>query len=128
TPGIAAGAWVKALTLKMLRAERLRGIAQWANPSVRVHTRMGPLRLLGRVPGAHERKSQSFVYECDVRDEARVGAAMQRQFSQSPTRRIHKDNLAALDALLGRAEAGEVVTLVPPGLDVNGDLLIHEAC
>jgi hypothetical protein len=126
-PGIQAGAWVKALTLRMLRARRLRGVAQWANPSVRVHTRLGPIRLLGTVPGAHEHSEQSFVYESDLGDEAALAEAMQRRFVVAPTRQISKDHLPALRALLGRAEAGETILLVPPGLTEAGEILIHEA-
>jgi len=126
-PGIQAGAWVKALTLSMLRARRLRGVAQWANPSVRVHTRLGPIRLLGSVPGAHEQTEWSFVYETDLGDEAALAEAMNRRVALEPTRRIPKDHLPALRALLRRAEAGETILLVPPGLTEAGEILIHEA-
>jgi hypothetical protein len=126
-PGIQAGAWVKALTLKMLGATRLRGIAQWANPSVRAHTRMGPLRLIGPVPGVHELQARSFVYESDLGDPARIRDAMGRRIELTPTRRIRRDDLPALAALLDRALAGETIHLVPPGLDASGEILIHEA-
>jgi hypothetical protein len=126
-PGIQAGAWVKVLTLSMLRARRLRGIAQWANPSVRVHTRLGPIRLLGEVPKAHEHGAQSFVYETDLGDDAALAEAMNRRLVLAPTRRIPKDHLTALHALLERAEAGETILLVPPGLTEAGEILIHEA-
>jgi hypothetical protein len=126
-PGIQAGAWVKALTLKMLGATRLRGVAQWGNPSVRVHCRLGPLRLVGPVPGAHELGARSFVYESDLGDPARIREAMKRQLELTPTRRIRCDDLPALTALLDRAAAGEMIEIVPPGLDASGEILIREA-
>lgn len=123
--GLKAGAWVKLLTLRMLRARRLRGVAQWNNPSVRVHTRLGPLRLVGRVPGEHEHVEQSFLYETDLRDEERQRAAMERQLTLSPTARVPVSDTQALLRLLGRAEAGAVLHLVPPGLEA-GHILVRE--
>lgn len=125
-PGIHAGAWIKALTLRMLRATRMRGVAQWANPSVRVHTRMGPLRVVGAVPGTHEFRAKSFVYETDLADPRRWGEAMARRLSMPPTRRVKTDDLETLGGVLHRAEAGEPVYIVPPGLDPSGQVLLHE--
>lgn len=125
-PGIHAGAWVKALTLKMLRAKSLRGIAQWSNPSLRVHTRMGPIRIVGAVPGTHEFRARSFVYESHLEDEALWGEAMARKLTPTPTQRIKSDDAPALTDLLRRAEEGETLLLVPPGLDTSGYLLVHE--
>ncbi|TQF10044.1 hypothetical protein FJV41_41480 [Myxococcus llanfairpwllgwyngyllgogerychwyrndrobwllllantysiliogogogochensis] len=124
-PGTGAGAWVKTLTLRMLRATRLRGVAQWDNPSVRVHARLGPLRLVGRVPGGHEYGERTFVYETDLSDGARVAEAMERRLSLEPTRRIAVTDLPALSALLDRAEAGEALYLVPPGVQ-DGHVLVRE--
>jgi len=126
-PGLGAGAWIKALTLRMFGARRMRGVAQWGNPSVRSHTRLGPLRLVGAVPGAHELGARSFVYESDLGDEGALAAAMERRISPAPTRRIPNDDLPALSALLARAEAGEVIHIVAPGLTETGEVLIHEA-
>jgi hypothetical protein len=124
-PGTGAAAWVKVLTLSMLRAKRLRGVAQWDNPSVRVHARLGPLRLVGRVPGGHEYGERTFVYETDVSDGARVAEAMERMSPLSPTRRVSVTDLLTLSGLLDRAEAGEVLHLVPPGQDA-GHVLVRE--
>jgi hypothetical protein len=124
-PGVQAGAWVKALTLKMLGARRMRGIAQWNNLSLRVHTRLGPLRLVGHVPGVHDYVERSFLYEMDLTDETREVAAMERRLSWQPTRRVSATDSAALGSLLRRAEAGEPLYLVPPGLE-GEELFIHE--
>lgn len=123
--GIQAGAWVKLLTLKMLRARRLRGVAQWHNPSVRVHTRLGPLRLVGSVPGDHEYVDQSFLYETDLGDEQRLLQAMERRLVLPVTKRVGATDKQALLALLRRAEAGEALYIVPPGLE-DGHVLVHE--
>jgi hypothetical protein len=125
-PAIQAGTWVKALTMKMMRLNRLRGVAQWSNPAVRVHTRMGPLRIVGPVPGTHEFRSRSFVYESDLRDETAWAEAMARKAPLTPTRKIPSADLAELGALLARAEAGERIFVVPPGLDTAGNVLIRE--
>lgn len=124
-PKILAGAWAKALTLRMLGAERLRGVAQWQNPSVRVHTRMGPLRVVSAVPGTHEFRARSFVYESDLTNEGAWRAAMSRRGSTTPNARIKATDEAALGALLADAEAGEPVFVVPPGLDASGHVLLR---
>lgn len=124
-PGTGAAPWVKALTLNMLRARRLRGVAQWDNPSVRVHARLGPLRLVGRVPGGHEYGERTFVYETDLSDSARVAEAMERRLSLEPTWRVSVTDLPTLSRLLDRAEAGEALYLVPPGQDA-GHVLVRE--
>lgn len=125
-PAIQAGAWVKTLTLRMMRLERLRGVAQWANPAVRVHTRMGPLRVVGSVPGTHEFRSRSFVYESDLSNERAWAYAMGRKPDLPPTRKVPSSDLDALGALLDRAEAGARILIVPPGLDAAGNVLVRE--
>jgi hypothetical protein len=125
-PAVQAGTWVKALTMKMMRLQRLRGVAQWANPAVRVHTRMGPLRIVGSVPGTHEFRSRSFVYESDLTDEEAWAEAMARKTQLAPSRKIAATDLTELGALLDRAEAGERILVVPPGLDTSGNVLILE--
>ncbi|MBL0699007.1 hypothetical protein [Comamonas sp. JC664] len=124
-PGTGASPWVKALTLQMLRARRLRGVAQWDNPSVRVHSRLGPMRLVGRVPGGHEYGERSFVYESELADLTRLGDAMARRLTLAPTLRVSATDLPALSDLLDRAEAGELLHLVYPGLDA-GQVLVRE--
>lgn len=124
-PGLQAGAWVKSLTLKMLRAERMRGVAQWANPSVRVHTRLGPLRVVGPVPGIHEFRERSFVYETHLRDERMWQACMARRIDIAPTEKVPAGDLERLGAVLAAAQAGELVHVVPPGLDAHGNVLLR---
>ena len=124
-PRVLAGAWVKALTLRMLGAKRLRGVAQWQNPSVRVHTRMGPIRVVSSVPGTHEFKAKSFVYESDLSDDSAWGMAMQRKVDMRIDARIAGGDHDELARVLDRAEAGEPILIVPPGLDASGRVLLR---
>lgn len=123
---IRAAGLVKALTLAMLRARRQRGIAQWNNRSVRVHTRLGPLRIEGPVPGAHDKAAESFAYSIDLTDPAAVEAAMRRPAGmpdpEAPAgaRWIPVADRRALADLLHRATAGEPVFILPPGLSADG--------
>lgn len=126
-PKILAGAWVKSLTLRMLRAARLRGVAQWQSPSIRVHTRMGPLRVVSSVPGTHEFRAKSFVYESDLTDPERWTRAMARRASLVPDDKIPATDAERLARLCERAEAGEAVFVVPPGLDAAGNVLVRFA-
>jgi hypothetical protein len=130
--GIQAAGVVKALTLFMLRARRQRGIAQWSSRSLRVHTRLGPLRLEGPVPGAHGKAGESFCYAVDLSDPSAVAASLARPAGASDpeapagARWIPADDHATLDAYLGRALKGEVVSILPPGLSADGRrVLVH---
>jgi len=124
-PKILAGAWVKALTLKMVRASRLRGVAQWASPAVRVHTRMGPLRVVSSVPGTHEFRAKSFVYESDLTDADAWTGAMARRPAGPFSEKIPASDTERLAGLCARAEAGERIFVVPPGLDAGGNVLVR---
>ena len=124
-PRIVAGAWVKALTLRMVRATELRGVAQWRSPAVRVHTRMGPLRVVSGVPGTHEFRARSFVYESDLSDPETWTRAMARKAATAPSEKIPATDSDALQALCERAEHGERIYVVPPGLDAGGNVLVR---
>jgi hypothetical protein len=128
--GIGAAGVVKAMTLAMLRAKRQRGIAQWGSPGLRVHTRLGPLRLEGPVPGPHGKAAESFAYAVDLSDPEAVTAAMSRP-SGAPdpdaaeaaalgARWLPVADQPALTALLHRAAAGEAIHILPPGLSSEG--------
>ncbi len=128
--GIGAAGVVKALTLGMLRARRQRGIAQWNNRSLRVHTRLGPLRLEGPVPGAHGRATESFVYSVDLADPEAVSTAMRRPSGAADPDAAEVEAIGArwlpvadheaLADLLRRAAAGEAIDVLPPGLSTDG--------
>jgi hypothetical protein len=124
--GIGAAGLIKALTLRMLRASEQVGIAQWGNRSVRVHTRMGALRLVGPVPGAHDKADDSFIYSVDLRDPSAIANSMARAPSatdpEAPAgaRWIHVTDRPALAELLRRAVDGEAVHILPPGLSSDG--------
>ncbi len=122
--GIGAAAIIKALTLKMLRATTQQGIAQWDNPSLRVHTRMGALRLLGPVPSAHGKAASSFLYAVDLTDEIQWHNAMTRKERASVevpegASWVPVADHAGLRELLDRATRGERIEILPPGL--SGD-------
>jgi hypothetical protein len=80
---------------------------------------------VGRVPGEHEYADRSFLYETELADEVRQVAAMERQLRLPPTLHVDVDDTAALNRLLHRAEEGEELHLVPPGVEA-GRILVHE--
>jgi hypothetical protein len=78
------------------------------------------------VPGGHEYGERTFIYETDLMDGERVAEAMERRLPPEHTRRVPVTDLPTLSALLDRAEAGEVLHLVPPGAE-GGFVLVHES-
>lgn len=135
--GIGGAALVKAMTLGMLRARVQRGITQFGNRSLRVHTRFGPVRIEGPVPAAHGLADGSFVYSVDVGDPTRLGAAMRRTPPAGPAavappptlpdgaRWISVSDQKSLADVLRRAASGEPATIMPPGLSDTGEVLVR---
>lgn len=126
---LGAAGIIKAMTLAMLRAKTQRGIAQWSNRSLRVHTRLGPLRLEGPVPAAHAKADESFVYAVDLTKREAVQVALSRPRGPDPeappgARWISVRERDTLDALLRRAAAGETVEVLPPGLSLDGERVL----
>ena len=124
--GLGAGTWAKLLTLKMVRATHLRGVTQWDNKSLRVHTRLGPLKVLGPAPGGHELGGHSFVYECDLTDDAQVAKALTRSLSPTPARAVSPEDAVALQRILQEAQRGVPHVILPPGLDEEGRVLFAQ--
>ncbi len=100
-------------------------IAQWDNASLRVHTRMGALRLARARPERARDSRGGFHYAVDLADEGRWREAMTRP------RTPPEDTLPgaawlpvadgrALRALLDRAASGERIEILPPGLSSDG--------
>ena len=65
------------------------------------------------------------LQESDLADDARWTAAMARRTTSMPATKIRATAEPELAALLERAEAGEEIYLVPPGLDASGHVLVH---
>lgn len=113
---VGLGAWAKALGATALGARAVTGVTQWGSPSLRAHTRLGPMRIVGRVPGGHDLAAETFVYETDLSDRALVAAAMERQHPMIANVRVSVDDGPALARLITRAEAGEQLWIAPPGV------------
>jgi hypothetical protein len=121
---------VKAMTLGMLRAQVQRGIAQWNNPALRVHTRLGPLRVEGPVPAAHGKAAETFVYSVDLADAAALEAAMRRPAHAGDpdppegARWIGVNDHTAIAEVFARARTGEPMHILPPGLSRDGEKVL----
>lgn len=111
--GRGAATIVKRLGVAMLGAQAQRGLTQWTSRSIRAHTRLGPLDLLGPAPAVHGAASESFVYRCNVTAP-----------DPTPTDRVSPTLGPALAA---EAAAGRRVQLVAPGLDDAGLLVVSRA-
>ncbi|NQW62078.1 MAG: NAD-dependent epimerase/dehydratase family protein [Deltaproteobacteria bacterium] len=72
--GLHLGTRSKALGLFALRAQRQVGVAQYANPSVRLHLAFGDLELLAPRAPVHSRPEETFVYTAPVPDPGRLAA------------------------------------------------------
>ncbi len=117
--GLGAGAMVKALTLKMNGASRLRGVSRWSAPAIRAHVRVGPLHLLSRTPGPHEHEASSFVYETSVANERRLLKSLRGELDLEIRERVSLDDSSALDAVLIKVAEGEKLAIVSPGVDAK---------
>lgn len=115
--GIGAGAMIKALTLKMNNASRLRGVSRWSAPAIRAHVSVGPMQLLSRTPGPHENEAISFVYETSVANEHRLRESLRGEHKVEILDRVSLDDQGALDSIMKRVADGEKLAIVSPGVD-----------
>lgn len=72
--GARLGLRSKALGLFALGASRQVGVAQYTNPSVRLHLAFGDLELLAARAPVHSRPNETFVYKAAVPDAGRLAA------------------------------------------------------
>lgn len=118
--GIGAGGMIKALTLKMNNASRLRGVSSWSAPAIRAHVSVGPLQLLSRTPGPHEHQATSFVYETSVANELRLRQSLRGEHKVAICDRVELGDQASLDRVIHRVAEGEQLAIVSPGVDEQG--------
>lgn len=110
--GIGAAYAAKRLGLASLRARAQRGITQWDSRSLRTHTRLGPLRIVGPAPALHGESARSFVYEVEL------GAV-----SPPASHTIHPSEGPSVAALA----TGVPTYIVAPGLDAAGRVCLAQA-
>ena len=124
--GVHLGTRSKALGLFALRARRQVGVAQYANPSVRLHLAFGDLELLAPRAPVHSRPEETFVYTAPVPDPGRLaamvgGRALERK-DRAPRAATHafdprrKEEVDAFVARAGR------FAIVGTGLVEDGEL------
>ncbi|AKT39566.1 hypothetical protein [Chondromyces crocatus] len=103
------GRLTKAVALKVFNARRQIGVTQWNSRALRLHARMGPLRLLTAWTPAHTYPA-SLTYEVTVDDRALrhlAGEPGNALPSPPPERWVDGEDNGALEALQARIEAGE---------------------
>jgi hypothetical protein len=114
------GGLTKAIALRALGARRQLGAAQWDSVALRVHARLGPLRLLTAWTPAHT-KPWTFTYAAEINE------AHLRHLARDPTGRVPHlrperwlriDDHRAIRALQSEIEQGEDWYIAgPPELD-----------
>lgn len=112
-----AGALAKWIGARAMRLPAVRGVTQATSRSIRTHTRLGPMQIVGRAP-LHDHDA-SLVYRTDLSDPSRVCAAMSGR-ARYEHHRIAVSEPTAVDALLDRAVQAKDVWLVPPGVQDGG--------
>lgn len=65
------GALTKTLAIKVFRVRMLYGATQWDNPSVYIHAKFGPLKLITAYTPAHSLEN-TFTYCVDINDEVLI--------------------------------------------------------
>ena len=104
-PGL--GTTAKGLALLAYRARRLTGVAQFYDPSLRVHRKFGPMRLRRAVLDLHP-VAHTMVYETAVFGEEDPSA--------EPTRWLDARDLDGQRGLQAHLDAGGAAEILSPGL------------
>jgi len=116
------GGLTKAIALRTLRARWQLGVAQWDSVALRVHSRLGALRLLTAWTPAHS-KPWTFTYRAQI-DEARLRHLARDPggciFLPDPERWLNSRDQAGMQDLQRRIEQGDRWCIVGPP-DTDGE-------
>lgn len=114
------GARSKALGLFALRATRQVGVAQYSNPSVRLHLAFGDLELVAARAPVHSRPDETFVYTAPVPDPGRLaamvaGVGLERRERSPLAATLHFDprQRSEVDAFVARSGRHAIVGAGP---------------
>lgn len=106
-PGQGLGLATKVMALGAYRATRLQGITQYDNSALRVHARLGVLRIVSAAVPVHNSRG-SFVYESDLT--ATVDEAAE------PTFLLHSEDIQRQLSMQAAIESGSAsYFILPPG-------------
>ena len=124
--GVHLGTRSKALGLFALRARRQVGVAQYANPSVRLHLAFGDLELLAPRAPVHSRPEETFVYTAPVPDAGRLaamvgGRALERK-ERAPRTATHTFDPRRKEEVDGFVARSGRFAIVGTGLVEDGEL------
>lgn len=116
------GLRTKALAMLVYGAKKQVGVTQFDNPSIRVHAKFGPMRVLLHRPSVHTHTYNSFVYHVQLPSRRTLVRLAQgvyedmslehldgERFSFDPALELHHDRLRAL------LDEGKDVWIIAPG-------------
>ena len=113
--GAGLGLLTKLLALKVYQAHHLKGVAQYENDSVRLHTRIAALRLVSAITPAHNDQWNTFIYHHPVDQEGIESIFGSSQEMQDPTLLLDPTDLEQKIALQQHIKQGKEVSIVYPG-------------
>lgn len=83
--GKGLGLATKIIGLMVYGAERIRGIAQYDNSSVKIHSKIADLKLVSAITFVHSIPEMTFIYEHDVDKDRLVSVLEGRTFKAEPS-------------------------------------------
>ena len=124
--GSGLGLFTKVLALAVYQAQRLRGISQYENTAVKLHTRISNLALASAVTPAHGEPWNTFVYQHEVHQDKLESILCSPSEKQDPTLLLDPSSMRQKLDLQKRIEDGESVSILYPGhvYDEHHKLLI----
>ncbi len=90
--GKGLGLLTKVLGIKLYGAKSLRGIAQYNNNSVKIHTKISNLKLISALTFAHSIPEMTFVYEHEVDENKLINAISGVSNIQKPSFLLKTDD------------------------------------
>ena len=121
----------KALAMWVYGATFQTGVTQFDNPAIRVHARLGPLRIQIHRPTVHTHPDKSFVYRVELPPAATLAAMARAELHEAPlaqqARRLAQDQRWRLrtwdedehQALRRRLALGQPLYIAPPAWEMT---------
>ncbi len=118
--GGGVGTLTKAVALDMYGAKKQIGVAQYDNPSLKIHTRFGDLHIKSATTAMHSLPKMTFIYEVEVPKD--ILSALQPKEQSTPTFYLDpKDDAKKEEMQNAISGAGaQKYFIIYPGLTLDG--------
>ncbi len=124
--GKGLGLLTKVLGLKIFRAQEIKGIAQYNNSSVKIHTKISNLKLISALTSAHSIPEMTFVYQHKIDQDKLEEVLNGSHSSQQPSFLLNVKDLETKQKMQKEIEqkTADFYIVAPGQIIKNGEVYV----